>query len=87
MINPSNYFNLYDVFVNELFGSAWIFIIVSFLILVVILTSFRISYSTTSALLLLFGLVLYGSMPTVAFGIYVIIILVIGLSFYKYVAY
>lgn len=83
MINPMNYFDLYDVFVNEVFGSYWLFFIVTCLVLVIVLTHFKLSYGVVSGVLLLFALVSYSGSPTFAYTLFVISVLVVGVSVYS----
>jgi len=60
MVNPDNYFDLYDFFVNELIGSQTLAIIVSFLLLYWFTSKFNINFQTTVllSLVLLVGLAL-----------------------------
>lgn len=80
MVNQNNFFDLYDIFVNELVGDVMLFVIVALIIIWYLSIKAKMPYQ----LAILFGLLLL----TILFAktniliIWVFIVLIVGLMFY-----
>jgi len=60
MFNATNYFDIKNIVVNELFGSTWLFVIVISLIGIY----FGVKYGFDTKIILLFGFLFIGAVTT-----------------------
>jgi len=80
MINDSNFFDLYDIFVNELVGDVILFIIIALIVVWYLSIKAKMPFQLS----ILFGLLLLAILfaETIILVIWVFVVLVVGLMFY-----
>ena len=80
MVDQSNFFDLYDIFVNELIGDLWLAIIVSLVVLWYLTIKAKMPYQLS----ILFGILLLAIWfaETFIMIIWVFVVLAVGLLFY-----
>lgn len=79
-MNPSNFLDLWDIFVNELVGSVWIFIFISLAIIIYLGAKLKFSTEVTLLLSALFLMIVFAKTYMVI--LWVFILLGIGSLFY-----
>ena len=80
MINQSNFFDLYDVFVNELVGDVWLSIILGLIVIWYLTIRLRMPYQLTVLFGLLYLAIFFAETKIIL--IWVFIVLFIGTMFY-----
>lgn len=80
MINDSNFFDLYDIFVNELVGDVILFIIIALIVVWYLSIKAKMPFQLS----ILFGLLLLAILftETIILVIWVFVVLTVGLMFY-----
>ena len=80
MINSTNYFDLYDVFVNELIGDVMLSIIIFLVVIWILSIKAKMPYQLS----ILFGILLLSIFfaETYILIIWVFVVLAVGLMFY-----
>lgn len=79
MIQPENFLDLWDVFRNELIGSTWLFIFLSLIAIFYISTRyFRLPFSSTATLGVLFLVVVGASATTGLMALWVFMLFIVG---------
>lgn len=80
-MNMSNFLDLYDIFVNELFGGVWIFILVAVILLFYVSLKYNIPSEVTLLLALVFLSGIFANNTSLII-LWVIVVLISGLLFY-----
>lgn len=82
MVNQSAYFDLYDVWVNELVGDILLFVIVGLLVVIYLSIKTNMPYQLTILFSSLWVLVVFSVATETLLIMYILTILVIGGGFY-----
>jgi len=80
VFNPSNYFDLYDIFVNQIFGNLNLFIIVLLVVIWFLIAKFNLPFEVGVLLSIIFLSIIV--IQTFNILIWVFIVLIIGLIFF-----
>lgn len=80
MINPSNFFDLYDIFVNELIGDVWLAIILGLIVIWILTIKAKMPFELSLLFGVLFLAIFFAE--TNFLIIWVFIVLLIGGLFY-----
>jgi len=79
-MNPNDYFNLYDIFVNELIGDIWIAILICLIIIYLVSAKYNFPFQLSVLIGLLFLSIMYAI--TYLQIIWVVVLLIAGGFFY-----
>ncbi len=80
MVIQNNYFDLFDIFVNELIGDIWLAIIIGIIVMFFLSIKFKLPYQVSVLLCLLWLMIVFAA--TFLDIIWVFIILTIAFLFY-----
>jgi len=80
MLNQSQFFNIYDVFVNELIGDPWLAIIIGLILTVFITIKVKMPYQLTILFSFLYLAIFFAE--TKILIIWVFLVLFVGTMFY-----
>ncbi|KKN76069.1 hypothetical protein LCGC14_0374590 [marine sediment metagenome] len=61
MVTQNNFFDLWDIFVNELIGDVWLTIFIGLIVIFVLAIKFKMSFELTSSFGLLWIMVAFAS--------------------------
>ncbi len=82
MVIQNNFFDLWDIFVNELIGDVWLTIIIGIIVLIFLSLKFRIPYEVTTVFAVIWLSIAYAA--TLIKSVWVILVLLVaGLFFYR----
>lgn len=79
-ITQDNYFDLWNIFVNELVGNIWLAIILGIILIVYLAAKSNIPYQVTVLFLFIWGGIIYSA--TLLNEIWAFMLLIAGLLFY-----
>lgn len=79
-INPMNFLDFHEIFVNELFGNIYLFLFFMIVVIVIISMRFRIPFEVSGLLGALFIFILAGSYGITS--ILVLLVFIIGIIAY-----
>jgi hypothetical protein len=84
VFDPSNYFDVYDIFVNQIFGSLNLFIIVLLVVIWFLIAKFNLPVEIGVLLTILFLSVII--IQTFNVLIWVFVVLIVGLIFFTQIS-
>ena len=79
-----NYFDLYQVFVNEVIGDAWLAIIIGFILITFFCVKSKMAFELATMLCLLFSIIMFEGTGLMIIWVYTV--LAIGTIFYYNIA-
>ncbi len=80
MVNQDNFFDLWDIFANELIGDVWLFIILGLILIWFLSIKFKMPYQLSVLFGMLWLVIIFAE--TQIYIIWVFVVLYIGTSFY-----
>ena len=83
MINPNNFLDLWDIWVNELVGDVWLFIFLGLIIILYLSIRAKLSSEVTVLLSVLFLAIMFAQTKFIIIWAF-IILFIGGLFFFKY---
>ena len=78
----TQYFNFYDIFVNELFGDVWLFAIVGIILVWFICIRCRLPYHVPLLFTIIFFGMVYSQNPATLLLFWIIALMLTGFIFY-----
>ena len=82
MVNPNNFFDLYQVFVNELIGDVNLAIIIGLIIIIYVCIRMRMPFQVPMVFAVLWAAIMFAQ--TRIWGLWVFAVLFAGTIFYYY---
>jgi|TARA_Y100000310_G_scaffold342241_1_gene444516 hypothetical protein len=79
-LNASNYLDLYDVFVNELIGDIWLFVILGMILIALVCIWKRIPFEVITVLEVVFLAIIFAE--TLIVSLWAFTVLFVGALFY-----
>ena len=82
MVNVENFFDLYDIFVNELVGGIWLFIAIALIAIVFLSLKNKIPSEAIFLIVALFISLMYAATGEALTLLWVLVVLAAGIIFY-----
>jgi len=82
MVNQYNYFDLWDLLVNELIGDLWLFILLGNILITYFCLRKQVGWQPTIVLNLLWWMIVFSEATGALLVLWTFVILLVGLLFY-----